>query len=104
MKNKLEDKTTYSINSDFKMECPLCEEMIPVGYAKPIGLVQLQGKKKCRVTCKRKPIYHVGRKKTHTMQPVLLLLPRSAQKTIAFLLLLLSPTDVNMTIPTPMTS
>ena len=53
MKNKLEDKTTYSINSDFKMECPLCKEMIPVGYAKPIGLVQLQGKKKCRVTCEK---------------------------------------------------
>jgi len=49
MKDK--NKITYSV--DFKVECPLCKEMIPVGYAGPIGLVQHQGKKKCRATCEQ---------------------------------------------------
>jgi hypothetical protein len=49
MKDK--NKVTYDI--DFKVECPLCKEMIPVGYAGPIGLAQHQGKKKCKATCER---------------------------------------------------
>jgi hypothetical protein len=47
MKDK--NKITYGI--DFKVEHPLCKEMIPVGYAGPNGLAQHQGKKKCRATC-----------------------------------------------------
>lgn len=50
MKDK--DKITYSV--DFKVGCPVCKEMIPVGYAGTIGHTQHQGKKKCRATCERK--------------------------------------------------
>jgi hypothetical protein len=46
---KDKNKITYGIN--FKVECPLCKEMIPVGYAGPNGLAQHQGKKKYRATC-----------------------------------------------------
>jgi hypothetical protein len=67
MKDK--NKATYGI--DFKMECPLCKEMIPVGYAGPIGLAQHQGKKKCKATCemnqkakKIRTLFDVGIKKT----------------------------------------
>ena len=70
MKNK--NKATYGI--DFKVECPLCREMIPVGYAGPAGLAQHQGKKKCRTTCKQnqkdkkkvniRTLFDVGMKKT----------------------------------------
>ena len=49
MKDK--NKVTYGI--DFKVECPLCKEMIPIGYAGPIGLAWHQGKKKCMTTLER---------------------------------------------------
>ena len=72
MKDK--NKITYGI--DFKVECPLCKEMIPVGYAGPIGLAQHQGKKKCMATLERnqreekkgniRTLFEVGVKKTAT--------------------------------------
>ena len=36
MKDK--NKTTYGV--DFAVECPLCKEMIHIGYAGPNGLAQ----------------------------------------------------------------
>jgi hypothetical protein len=47
----MKDKNKIKYCIDFKVECPLCKEMIPIGYAGPNGLTQHQGKKKCRATC-----------------------------------------------------
>jgi hypothetical protein len=70
----MKDKSKITYGIDFKVECPLCKEMIPVGYAGPIGLAQHQGRKKCMATCERKQkekkkgkirtLFEVGVKKT----------------------------------------
>ena len=45
MKDK--NMTTYGVDFAVPVECSLCKEIIPVGYAGPNGLAQHQGKKKC---------------------------------------------------------
>ena len=44
---KMKDKNMTTYDVDFAVECSLCKEIIPVGYAGPNGLAQHQGKKKC---------------------------------------------------------
>ena len=114
MKDK--NKITYSV--DFKVECPLCKEMIPVRYAGPIGLAQHQGKKKCKAACEQKlkeknksnirTLFDVDVKKINGIDSDI------ATSSTPFLILgsinqhippiIVRPTDVILTISTPLTS